>query len=613
MKARFVRFAFLAFLAVLLLALAQPALPVRAQAPAPAPAVAAAKSALQDRADRFLALVNASYQALYTVEQRASWDAATDVSPEHDAASSAASKARAAFVGNPALITEARELLAHAGELDPLTVRQLRQALLNAAEGPMTNPALVAERIEAETQQASTMNGFQFELRGQQLSANDIDDSLVTLTTLPARRAVWEASKRIGPALRSGMVRLQGLRNRVAQELGYSDYFALQAAGHEMSTDEVLAMQDDFLRELRPLYLQLYTWTKYELARRYHQPVPARIPADWLPNRWGQEWEALVEVPGLDAALKAHTPEWVVKTGEQFYVGLGRQPLPASFWQASDLYPVQSPSTRKKNSHASCWDMDLEHDIRALMSVENDEYWFTTVHHELGHAYYDLAYTRPEVPYLLRTGASPAFHEGFAGVAEVASRQTPYLQSLGLLPAGPAPDGIRTLLHDALATVPFMFFASGPMTHWEADVYAHGLPAEQWNARWWEYVRRYQGVEPPTARGEEFCDPVTKTHINDTPAYYYSYAIATVFEYQIYCHIARDVLHQDPRACNFAGHPEVGGFLDGMQRTGATRPWREVLRAGTGADLSTKAMVDYYQPLMAWLAQQNKGRKIGWE
>lgn len=581
---------------------------------AAASSFAAERTPVQERADRFLSLVNASYQALYTVENHAAWDAATDVSDAHDAASAAASKARAAFMGNPALITEARELLAHAGELDTLTVRQLRRALLLAAEGPMTNPALVTERIETETKQASTMNGFVFRLRDKDVIANDLDERLVKSTDPAERREVWEASKAIGPALRPGMVKLQGLRNGVARELGYPDYFTLQAANHDMTTAEVLAMQDEFLRTLRPLYEQLYTWTRYELAKRYHQPVPDRIPADWLPNRWGQEWEALVEVPGLDEALAAKSPEWIVRTGERFYTSLGRAPLPASFWAASDLYPVAPPSTRRKNAHASCWDMNLDGEIRSLMSVESDEQWFMTVHHELGHAYYDLAYTRPGVPPLLREGASPAFHEGFAEVAAMASRQAPYLQSLGLIPAGKrSPDAeIRTLLHDALATVPFLFFACGPMTHWEADVYAHELPQDQWNARWWSYVNDYQGVVPPAPRGEEFCDPVTKTHINDAPAYYFSYAIATVFEYQVYCHIAKNVLHQDPRRSNFAGHPEVGAFLERMQAPGATRDWRAILREATGEDLSTRAMVDYYRPLMDWLVKENRGRKIGW-
>ncbi len=578
---------------------------------APAPAVA--KSEIQDRADRFLTVVNASFKALRTVANNADWDAATDVTPEHDAASAAAGKAAAAFNGNPALITEAKELLTHESELEPLTVRQLKMVLLNAAEGPMTDPELVAARIDAETRQASTLNSFTFQLDGQPITTNEIDDKLGHLTDMGQRLAAWEASKQSGPALKPGLVKLQGLRNGVARELGYHDYFALQCARHDMSSADMVKLHDDFLRELRPLYLQLYTWAKYELAKKYGQSPPQRIPAHWIPNRWSQEWNAMVEVPALEAAFKDKSPEWVVKTAEAFFTGLGRPPLPASFWTKSDLYPVKPPDPRKKNTHASCWHIDYESDIRSLQNVEANEQWFGTAHHELGHGYYDMAYARPEVPPLLRTGASPAFHEGFAGISDLASRQTPYLQSLGLLPKGKSGDDITPLLRDALNTIPFMFWASGVMTHWESDFYANDLPPDQLNARWWKYVGDFQGIEPPAPRGEEHCDAATKTHINDTPAYYFSYAIATVIQYQMHDHIARRILKQDPRNCNYAGNQEAGAFLEGMQRQGATKPWREILREGTGEDLSTRAMMEYYKPLMSWLAKQNKGRVIGWE
>ena len=121
-------------------------------------------SPVQERANRFLELVNAAFQALYRVESEAQWAAATDVTPAHDAASEIAGKARAAFTGNPALIREAKALLQQRDQLAPVTVRQLERALLNAAEGPMTNPDLVAARIAAETQQASTLNSFTFRL-----------------------------------------------------------------------------------------------------------------------------------------------------------------------------------------------------------------------------------------------------------------------------------------------------------------------------------------------------------------------------------------------------------------------------------------------------------------
>src|SRR6267143_2755024 len=142
------------------------------------PLVAATKSPIQERTDRFLALANAGYQALYRVNAEAQWTAVTDVTPDHDAAAEATGKAYAAFNGNPAIISEARELLTHQKELSELTVRQLKQLLLNAAEGPMTNPDLVAKRVEAETKQASILNSFQFKLHDQPITANQIDDKL---------------------------------------------------------------------------------------------------------------------------------------------------------------------------------------------------------------------------------------------------------------------------------------------------------------------------------------------------------------------------------------------------------------------------------------------------
>lgn len=569
---------------------------------------------MQERADRFLGLVNEAYRSLYAVTSEAQWAASTDVSPAHDAGAETAGKALAAFNGNPAVIREARALLEHKAELEPASVRQLERVLLNAAEGPMTNPELVTARIAAETQQASTMNGFTFTLGGKPITANQIDDLLAKSRDPSERRAVWEASKQSGPALKPGLVRLQGLRNGVARELGHPDYLALQVAGYGMTPAEMVKLQDDFMRELRPLYLQLHTWVKYELAKKYGQPVPKRIPAHWLNNRWSQNWTGLVEGANLDDRFKDRSPEWIVKTAERFYTGLGFDPLPASFWVRSDLYPVKPGESRKKNSHASCWHLDLERDIRSLMSVEPNHRWFSTSHHELGHAYYFMSYTRPEVPPVLRIGANPAFHEGMGELISLAANQVPYLQSVGVLGAGYKADATAFLLNDALeSSVPFIFWASGTMTHWEADVYTKQLSPDQWNARWWQYVRDLQGVEPPSERGEEYCDAATKTHINDNPAYYYSYAIATVLKFQLHDYIARQILKQDPRSCSYADDKQVGAFLRGIMERGGTEDWRKVLREATGEDLSTRAMVEYFRPLMAWLQTQNKGRPIGWE
>jgi peptidyl-dipeptidase A len=582
-------------------------------APSPSPAPAT-RSSLQERSDHFLGLMNASYQALYQVNSETQWKAVTDVTPEHDAAAEVAGKAYAAFNGNPAVINEARDLVSHRAELDPLTVRELNQVLLNAAEGPMTNPLLVARRIQAETRQASFLNSFQFKLKGKPITVNEIDNLLTSSTDLAKRKAVWEASKEIGPTLKVPLMMLRDLRNGVAGELNYPDYFSLQVAAYGMTTDEMEKMNEQFMNDLRPLYLQLHTWAKYKLAEKYHQPVPKKIPAHWLNNRWAQNWTGLVEAADLDPYFKGKTAEWIAKTAEDFYLGLGFKPLPAAFWIKSDLYPVPKGNPRKKNTHASCWHIDLENDIRSLQSIEPNSEWFFTAHHELGHGHYFESYTRPEVPPLLRLGANPGFHEGIGELIALASSQVPYLQAKGILPADFKADKTAFLLDDALArSVPFIFFASGTMTHWEADIYAHQLEPDDWNDRWWKYVSEFQGVEPPEKRGEQWADYATKTHINDAPAYYYNYAFATVLKFQLHDYIARQILHQPPQSCNYAGNKEVGAWLENILKKGGTEDWRKVLKEATGEDLSTRAMVEYFQPLAAWLEEQNKGRQIGWD
>ncbi len=323
------------------------------------PLAVAASSPLQERADRFLSLANAGYQALYKVNSEAQWLAVTDVTPEHDAAAEVAGKPAAAFNGNPALISEARELLTHQSELNELTIRELKQLLLNAAEEPMINPDLVARRVAAETKQASILNSFEFKLNGAAITANQIDDKLEHSSDLNERKAVWESSKLSGPALKPNLVTLRELRNGVAHEMKYPDYFSLEVASYGMTAEEMLKLQESWMTTLRPLYLQLHTWAKYKLAEKFHQPVPKKIPAHWINNRWSQEWTGLVEAANIDRYFQGKDAQWIIKQAEQFYTGLGFAPLPASFWERSDLYPLAPGSKRKKNTHASCWHIDL--------------------------------------------------------------------------------------------------------------------------------------------------------------------------------------------------------------------------------------------------------------
>ena len=189
------------------------------------PMIAQSLAPHQERADRFLKLVNAAFQSLTAVQQEALWAASTDVKPENDAAAEWSGKAGAAFNGNPALILEARELLKFRSQLNPITVRELERVLFNAADAPMTNPKLTNKRITMETKQNSTQNGFTFNLEGKPISANGLDKILNESTDPAERLKAWNASKEIGPVLRDGLVELRDLRNGCAQELGYKDFF----------------------------------------------------------------------------------------------------------------------------------------------------------------------------------------------------------------------------------------------------------------------------------------------------------------------------------------------------------------------------------------------------
>lgn len=575
----------------------------------------------QAQADALLAFYDPIYVGLYTEAARASWVASTDVTDEHTGMRTGADTAFAAFAGNAEVIRRARALLEREDELDPLTVRQLREMLYNAASAPQTNPELARARVAAEARQSALLDGFQFCLErgpdGQACAtpatANDLDRILQTSGDLDERLRAWTASKEVGSVLRDGLVELRGLRNGVAREMGYPDFFGFQVDNYGLTTAEMMEMLDRLIEEVRPLYEQLQCWARHELAERYGvSEVPRLIPAHWLGNRWGQSWPGLVEGIDMDALVADREPEWIVRQAERFYVSMGFPELPASFWERSDLYPVPEGDARRKNSHASAWHVDLNDDVRSLMSVEPNWRWFTTTHHELGHIYYYVSYTRPEVPVLLRGGANRSYHEGMGDLIALASSQEPYLREIGLLPEGQEIDEMQWLLDSALTgPITFLPWSAGVMSHFERDLYAGDLPPEEINRRWWEHVARYQGIAPPSERPAEGCDACTKTHINDDPGQYYDYALANVLLYQLHDHICRTILEQDPRSCNYYGHREVGDFLRAIMSPGASRDWREVLIEHTGRDLTAEPMLEYYRPLLAYLEEQNRGRECG--
>ncbi len=571
--------------------------------------------ALVEQASGFLSDYERSYQRLLLASGEAEWAQNTRIvegdSTNQERAKNA-KQALADFTGSVAVIETSRALLAQKKKLPDLVVRQLEAVLFAAAANPQTVPQLVARRIAAETAQTDKLYGYKFQLDGREITPNEIDAALKDESQDARRRAVWEASKQVGRALKPGLIELVQLRNECVRALGYADFFSYMVSEYGMTTAEMSELVDQLNRDLRPLFGQLHTWARHELARRYSQPVPDLIPAHWLPNRWGQDWSALVEVEGfdLDAAIAPKGAPWVVEQSERFYVSLGFPSLPQNFWDNSSLYPVAKDAGYLKNTHASAWHMDLDQNVRSLMSVEPNTEWYETSHHELGHIYYYLCYSNPSVPLLLRQGANRAFHEAVGSLMGLAAMQPRFVAAVGLTPEGQkAADPMMLLLKEALNYVVFIPWSAGTMFQFEKELYAGGLQPDAWNRRWWELAARYQGIAPVAPRGEEWCDGATKTHVNDDPAGYYDYALSYVILFQLHDHIAREILHQDPRDTNYFARREVGDFLRSILTPGASVDWRELLREATHGGLSTEPMRRYFAPLQGWLAQQNRGRK----
>jgi peptidyl-dipeptidase A len=569
----------------------------------------------QNEVQAYLDGYNAEFQRLTFESSKAEWASNTMI-VEGDTTNTyrtrMANEALARYTGSKENIDKATAYLAQKEKLLPLQVKQLQKVLYNAADNPQTVESLVKDRIKLEAEQTERLFGFDFKIDGKSFTANDIDDILKTEQNLDKRRKAWESSKEVGPTLRPGLIELQRLRNETVRALGYPDYFSYQVSDYGMTTDELIALMRELNREIRPLYRELHTYARYELAKLYGvKDVPDMIPADWLPNRWGQDWNTMVTVEGLDldGILRDKPAEWFPHQGEKFYVSLGMPPLPQSFWDLSSLYQLPPDAGYKKNNHASAWHMDLGSDVRCLMSIEPNAEWYETCHHELGHIYYYIEYTNPDVPIILREGANRGYHEALGSLMGLAAMQKPFLAGLGVLPADSKTDEMQTLLKEALNYVVFIPWSAGVMTEYEYSLYSKQLPADQLNKEWWDLVRKYQGIVPPAARGEDFCDAASKTHITDDAAQYYDYAISYVLLFQFHDHIARNILKQDPHATNYFGNKAVGDFIASIMKPGASGDWRRTLRDTTGEDMSARAMLAYFQPLMDYLKEANKGRK----
>jgi peptidyl-dipeptidase A len=438
-----------------------------------------------------------------------------------------------------------------------------------------------------------------------------------------AQLEAWAGWHETSKEMRPLYERLVQLSNEGAREFGAADLGELWRSAYDMSPADFEKEIDRLWSQVKPLYEDLHCYVRWKLSQKYgaeRVPPSGPIPAHLLGNMWAQEWAniyPLVEPyrgqPSLDVTknLKAlkYDPKKLVELGENFFVSLGLEKLPDSFWKRSQFV---KPQDREVVCHASAWDVTYSNDLRIKMCIKVDEEDLITIHHELGHLYYFMHYYTK--PVLFQAGANDGFHEAI-GDALTLSITPEYLKQLKLLDRLPKDDKglINVQMKDALEKVAFLPFGR-MIDQWRWDVFTGKVKPDQYNAHWWALRLKYQGIAPPDGpRGEDSFDPGAKYHIPANVPYM-RYFLARILQFQFHRALCQAAGHQGPlHTCSIYGNKAAGAKLKAMLELGASKPWPDALEVLTGQrQLDASALTEYFAPLQAWLKEQNKGQRCGW-
>jgi peptidyl-dipeptidase A len=580
-------------------------------------------------AKAFLDEANADLLRLGNEAAQAGWVHATYITDDTDALSAKA---------NEVLLTRTNEIVIAARRFKEMKLppEMARQFMLLNLNGSPTDPKLVAEL----TQVSASLDGMYGKGKycppgksGDACLGIDQIDMLMAKSRDPKElRELWEGWHRISPPMRTKYARLVELSNQGAKEFGFKDTGDLWRSNYDMTPAEFSAELEHAWTQLEPMYKELHAYVRFRLIQKYGAAAArpdGMIPAYLLGNMWAQEWGNIYDVvapdtagsykmPDLEGALKQQigqvTPleagKKMARYGEGFFTSLGFEPLPATFWERSQFI---KPRDRDVVCHASAWDVDNDQDLRVKMCIDVTADYFTTVHHEEGHNFYQRAYRKQ--PYLFRNGANDGFHEAI-GDAIALSITPSYLKQLKLIDTVPPveadiPLQLRTAL-DKVAFLPFGLL----IDKWRWQVFSGEVKPADYNKAWWALREKYQGVAPPTERDEANFDPGAKYHIpGNVP--YARYFLARIYQFQFYKAMCDASGYKGPlNRCSFYGSKAAGDKLNAMLEAGQSKPWQETLKTMTGEDhLDAGPMMEYFAPLYQWLKQQNAANKVtvGWQ
>ena len=575
-------------------------------------------------AERFISQAETRLLELWIKGGRASWVAENFITDDTEAISAdaeAAEKAATADLARQALRYEKLPL-------PPDVARKFKLLKLSVDIPAPRDPAAQAELAKIAVSLDSDYG------KGTWCPGDTNDDKKENCKELPDIEKImatsrdpqellnaWKGWHAVAPPMRERYVRLVDLANQGAREMGFPDVGAMWRSNYDMPPDDFSRELDRLWAQVRPLYVSLHAYARWKLAEKYGKELvreDAPIPAQLLGNMWSQEWNNIYPLlappnadsrPDVGAALRAKNVDakGMVRYAEGFFTSLGFEPLPATFWERS-LF--SKPRDREVVCHASAWDLDFKDDLRIKVCIEPTAEDFTTVHHELGHNFYQRAYN--DLSPLFQTSANDGFHEAIGDT--IALSVTPeYLKQIGLIEnVPPASADIGLLLDRALDKVAFLPFGL-LVDEWRWKVFSGEIRPADYNKSWWELRREYQGIAPPIARSEADFDPGAKYHVADNVPYA-RYFLATILQFQFHRALCKEAGYSGPlHRCSIYGNKAAGAKLAKMLAMGASRPWPDALEAMTGQrQMDATAMLDYFAPLKKWLDEQNAGHHVGW-
>ena len=573
-----------------------------------------------ETADEFVARANAELADLGIELGAAGWVYSTYITVDTAILQSRANERYAAWHSQMV-----KESMRYDGQdLAPETRRALDLLKLGTSAPAPDDAAKRKELSEITTRLEGMYGAGEYcDADGNCRGGQELEEFMTESRDYDALLDAWAGWRSIAVPMRDDYTRFVELANEGANELGYTDLGEMWRSNYDMSPEEFKQDTARLWNEVKPLYDELHCHVRAKLGEFYGEdkvPQDGPIPAHLLGNMWAQTWNFLYDMmepyPGVadidvDKTLrtKDYSPKEMVRSAEDFYVSLGMPRLPETFWERSMF---EKPADRDVVCHASAWGLDGGNDLRIKMCIRQNYDELKVIYHELGHNYYQWAYRHQ--PPLFQGSAHAGFHEAI-GDTVVLSMTPDYLAEVGLLDE--AEDSREAVINRqmlaALSGISVLPWAK-LVDEWRWGVFSGEITPDNYNQAWWDLRTKYQGVAPAIERTEEHFDPGAKYHIPGNVSYT-RYFLARIMQFQFQRALCEIAGHEgELQACSVYGSKEAGDKFYAMLEAGASQPWQDTLETLTGTrHMDATAIVEYFEPLMGYLKEQNEGRSCGWQ